>query len=313
MPLSVTRQRAGRRSTTLTSTSALVGQGVPHDVGQGLAQDGQQVGAQLVGHRRVDRARACAASGVKPSTGTYSPDEGRGSRLRSDVRCRCCELEDGRSGCRGSSGRGRRRPCRSASATSGLAAELASALQLQAGGEQPLDHDVVQVAGDALAVGEDRELLAVLRRPGPGRAPGRPGRRTRPAARVPRTGRAQVGPVEERNQSTGARPGGHAGGSRWRARSPAARSIAASSSPRSRVASGLRRPAADERSLASRPPVDGRAPRRRRRLDDRGCAGTRHRAPGVGDLAQCAVQVDRAAGARRRARPMRRATVGGVR
>ena len=37
------------------------------------------------------------------------------------------------------------------------------ALQSHAGREQPLDHEVVQVARDAIAVAEHRELLAILR------------------------------------------------------------------------------------------------------------------------------------------------------
>ena len=57
--------------------------------------------------------------------------------------------------------------CSSRPATSGDGASIAVALQLQPGGEEPLDHAVVQVAGDPLAVGDDGELLAVARTPRP--------------------------------------------------------------------------------------------------------------------------------------------------
>ena len=52
------------------------------------------------------------------------------------------------------------------SATSGRARRRGR-LQMQPGGEQPLDHDVVQVPGDALAILEDGKRLPLLLGRGP--------------------------------------------------------------------------------------------------------------------------------------------------
>ena len=54
---------------------------------------------------------------------------------------------------------------RAAGVTSARSASRGRALQAEADGEQPLDHQVVQVAADPVAVLEDREPLLVLARP----------------------------------------------------------------------------------------------------------------------------------------------------
>ena len=74
-------------------------------------------------------------------------------------------------------------------------------LQLQAGGEEPLDHHVVQVPGDPLAVLQHDEQLALLLRPGPfERQRGLAGE-ARSAASGPRRRPRLAGPAGDHQQA----------------------------------------------------------------------------------------------------------------
>ena len=141
-----------------------VGERVPGDVGDRLAQHGQQLVAERVRTRRCRPGRRCARPGVNPSTGTYSLTSLRISARRESPRRSWSSKIVPRIALIVSS--------RSATAWSSRSRDRAAAghrrdaLQLQAGGEEPLDDDVVEVAGDALAVGDHRQLLAVGERLG---------------------------------------------------------------------------------------------------------------------------------------------------
>ena len=93
--------------------------------------------------------------------------------------------------------------------------EHRGALQLQPGGEEPLDHAVVQVAGDPLAVGDDGELLPVGERRDPvQRQRGLVGEGDEQLALL--VVAAARGPARTARPGTRARPGGPAAGSRRR-------------------------------------------------------------------------------------------------
>ena len=204
------RCRTSSWALTCTSTSRPVGQRVPGDVGDRLAQHRQE----LVGDRAPGRpcrpGPTCARRGVKPSTGTYSRTRLRIS-ARSEDRCLSCSskivpriaLIVSSSAETVSSSR---------RATSGEDAIARHALELEPGGEEPLDDHVVQVAGDPLPVGDQGQLAAGRRRPARGPGPARPGRRRSPAAPARwRRGGARCGRRARPARSPG--PGGPGPGS----------------------------------------------------------------------------------------------------
>ena len=111
------------------------------------------------GDTAVSTGPEVRTTGVNPSTGTYSLTSRRTPARSESPRRSCSSKMVPRIARMVSS--------RSPTAASSRSLTLPSAghrrdpLQLQAGGEEPLDDDVVQVARDALAVGDQRQLLAV--------------------------------------------------------------------------------------------------------------------------------------------------------
>ena len=135
-----------------------VGEGVPGHVGDRLAQHREQLGAEGLAHHGVHRAGGAddRAEAQHRDVLLDQAADGGAQRLAAAV----LELED-----------------RAADGLDGVV-ELAhrlveslgdrvvarhggDALQLQPGREEPLDDDVVEVAGDPLAVGDHRQLLAL--------------------------------------------------------------------------------------------------------------------------------------------------------
>ena len=152
-------------STTSTTTSSADVEGhrhagcprVPHGVADPLPDDGLDVGGQVTGDQAVHRSRhphrgpEIGAGGLgddvqqAPPEAAAVPGTVRGVQVedrRPDVAHRLVELLDRRP-----------HPAR----CPGVADLRQDALQAEPGGEDPLDHVVVQVAGDPVAVLEDVE------------------------------------------------------------------------------------------------------------------------------------------------------------
>ena len=140
------------------------GAGVPGRVRQRLADHGEDLRRDVIGHRAVDRAgdvedgpEAERAGGRGDSLAQLAAQGGTDRRPEfedrpADVADGGVEVVDGRVHAFGGF-----RPQRVGH----------GGLQLHAGCEQPLNDDVVQVAGDALAVLQDDELLAFVLGAGP--------------------------------------------------------------------------------------------------------------------------------------------------
>ena len=196
IPSSATVRTSSRALTTTLDLGAL-GEGVPRDVA------------------RSPRAAPAAAGRGRPGTavsigpvvrtdGREAQDRhvlrapARGSRLAATSACRFWSSKIVPRIALIVSSRSSTDP--RAGATTLGADHQADPLELQAGGEQPLDHHVVEVAGDPLPVGDHGELLAVGHRLGavqrqgglvgeggeqlavpPARAGRSPGRTARPA------------------------------------------------------------------------------------------------------------------------------------
>ena len=136
---------------------------MPGDVGDRLAEHGQQLRAERRRHHGVDRPGGADDRGEPQHRDVLLDQAADAGAQRVAARSwsskivpRIALIVSSRSATDLSS--------RSATAPSPVIA--ADALEPQAGGEEPLDDDVVEVAGDPLAVGDHRELLAVGERLG---------------------------------------------------------------------------------------------------------------------------------------------------
>ncbi len=179
-PSSMTVRRDGSWSTTtLDLGPGRPARGGPRWTAPRAAR--QQLVAQRVGHGGVD-GPVGPHGRVRSRATRRTPGRASGARRAALAALAVLELED-RAADVADGGvevvdrlvdpLGRPRACRSS----------ADGLQLQAGGEEPLDHHVVQVAGDPLAVRQRPQQLRGRRPPGPGPGRARPGRRSWPAAR----------------------------------------------------------------------------------------------------------------------------------
>ena len=114
----------------------------------------------------------------------------------------------------------------------------------------------MQVAGDPVPVGDEHQLLAVRRPPGPGRGPVTPGRRTTRAARASSAAQRRRDRLEDHQQHAACRPRcARSGTSSDGARSPPGTTSRSTSPPAGRCppASARRRPADGRRGVGRSP------------------------------------------------------------
>ena len=259
-PSSVTvTESVPAEAVTATSTGC---PGMVDHIGQRFAQHGEQVGGAARRSPRSRRARREPQPGRKPRSSASSstsvadlcPQVGarRGTQLEdgaADVADGGVELVDGRIDPLGHVG---------------PAGQPGGGLQLQSGGEQPLDDHVVQVPGDPLPVARAPPAAPAPPARGPAPARARPARRTSRPASGPSLGEPRL-PAVRHHAAAEHVPAAASGDEQRPARSAAGAGQAAAL-PRSRpdlplrrtVGQGAaRRPAGIDRRPASRgAPVD---------------------------------------------------------
>ena len=136
--------------------------GVAGDVAERLAQRGEELGREVVADSAVDGAVEEAARLEPERAGGLATErqhtvseaaggDGPGDASSPKMADRMCFTVRSRSSTAAS--------MRATAASASVAHEPSGSLQRQAGGEQPLDDGVVQVAGDALAVLDQGQLL----------------------------------------------------------------------------------------------------------------------------------------------------------